>query len=689
MFVSFLMPHIDRGLGPLFEWVMLLQAARFRPDELVFIGDERYFAPDRAWGTQVEAFGFQFALPTREQWDRFRKICVPRRTFDDLDRTTASMLEAFRRLLDEEYEPLTEAVTDALVEVMKADTVEGVITWCNTPSVKRAASGLGLRVIHNELGPLRPPNFRSTVYFDLEGVNGRTTAATRLEANVSELQRTPSFRPFSLGELRDILVTSPAATRQAGALRPEFKAGVALQVEDDSNLVAFGRGYGNLDAIFAARRGLRSEEVLIRHHPAGHARYARHLGCTDDSIDGLAFLLRCERVFTVNSSVAFECLLYERPVVILGDSPAAAFSDRRTAFGEPGLQLLALNWLFLVYLVPDRLLFQADYYRWRLALPPQEAILRRHLASYADQDADAASRPGKAGRLSDAVPPSRFPSFDCVGAVQLFLPRRQGYSEQRSVRRRILEGADQRFSFNFSLDESPGLHPLRLDPAESVGVGEVSDVAVEILPQRRVVWRADATNGFDTVLVGGTAVRLPGKDRLRFLSLGADPVLLFAGCRLKTREDYCLHVTLRFDKRDEAVAEITRDLGGVLTRESRLSREVRRARRLNRRLVLLNSVFRQGALGRDVYVWGTGSAGLGCARMLTRAGCRWSGFVDPQEGKQGLTILGRPVVKPADITGRPAPPFVVIASQFHSAIAIGLRRMGFKRADYLVAPALR
>ena len=58
MFVSFLLPHIDRGHGPLFEWVMLLQASRFRPGELAFVADDRYFGVRPRWGSRTHAFGF-------------------------------------------------------------------------------------------------------------------------------------------------------------------------------------------------------------------------------------------------------------------------------------------------------------------------------------------------------------------------------------------------------------------------------------------------------------------------------------------------------------------------------------------------------------------------------------------------------------------------------------------------------
>ena len=54
MFVSFLLPYIDRGSGPLYHWVMLAQMAHFAPRDIAFIGDNSYFD---------EAFLFRSAKP--------------------------------------------------------------------------------------------------------------------------------------------------------------------------------------------------------------------------------------------------------------------------------------------------------------------------------------------------------------------------------------------------------------------------------------------------------------------------------------------------------------------------------------------------------------------------------------------------------------------------------------------------
>ena len=378
-FVSFLLPYIDRGQGPISHWVMQLQAAMFGPQRVAFIADEPYFDAPQEWGKERIHAGFRYRCVTREAWAGFAKYSLPRSLFADLENRSRSMLEAFRILLTEDYVPLREALEKIFEKMCRTQTPDAVLTWCHCPSLKLAAAKFGIPVIHNELGPLRPPHYQSTIYFDFKGVNGFTSAEEQMLQFAREAAG--DFRPLSLEELREMLIVAPEK-RDAGKQVPCYKAGAALQVEDDSNLLAFAKGMSNFELIFAARKGLRPEQILVRQHPHGHARYSDKLGVPDRSADSIEFLSRCEQVFTTNSSVAFECLLQDKPVAIFGESPAASLSYERRLALSAEERLLRLNWLFVGYLVPAARLFDIDYYRWRLTNPSLREIYERHLADY-------------------------------------------------------------------------------------------------------------------------------------------------------------------------------------------------------------------------------------------------------------------------------------------------------------------
>jgi tetratricopeptide (TPR) repeat protein len=377
MFISFFLPYIDRGQGPIYRWIMAAQLSRFRPEEIVLIADERYFSAPFRWGETENSFGVTYQNPDIDQWRRVRKIALAEDVFNELETKSLSMLDAFRILLTRDYAPLGEALRRIFADICRETRPEAVLTWCNVPSLESVAAEFNLPVIHNELGPFRSPNYQGTIYFDFAGVNGKTSAARDMAAFLEEVRNKDHFCPLSLEELRRIFMADPSRAREH--TRTLFKSGAALQVEDDSNLLAFNQGMNNFELIFAARKGLAPEETLIRRHPKGHLEYGSSLGALDDSADSIQFISRCERIYCTNSSVAFEALLLGKPVYLLGDSPVACLSHERQTGISPRDLLICLNYILIGYLAPISLLFDAEYYRWRLKSPSLLEIYQRHL----------------------------------------------------------------------------------------------------------------------------------------------------------------------------------------------------------------------------------------------------------------------------------------------------------------------
>jgi hypothetical protein len=323
VFASFLLPWIDRGGGPLFHWVMLAQMARFAPEEIAFLGDAAYFDPAHVpFGKALDFGGMRVDCPSREAFARHRTIVLPDKAYEPLRKASASELDAFRHLLTAPYPPLVDLLEKALRELSRGkQPLEAAFTWCNCPSLDEAAGRLGVPVVHNELGPLRAPHFRSTIYFDFRGVNGRTSA-------MEDGRRYAASRRMA-ADSREIAHLLVRPTRDIGALalQPDFELGVPLQVEDDSNVIAFSNGFTNISLVAAARRDAPASGILIRRHPGGHFEPRPGLGAIDDSPTSLEFLFRCKGIVSINSSVAVEALLLGRPARLLGDSPARHLAD--------------------------------------------------------------------------------------------------------------------------------------------------------------------------------------------------------------------------------------------------------------------------------------------------------------------------------------------------------------------------
>jgi hypothetical protein len=106
----------------------------------------------------------------------------------------------------------------------------------------------------------------------------------------------------------------------------------------------------------------------------------------DNSSTSWEFVRSCEQILALNSSVAIEAMLADRPVAILGESPARFMAgkslDHTRAASRRELDFLLLN-----YFVPYRLLFDREYLAWRLSRPSESAIREYHLRTLREPSA--------------------------------------------------------------------------------------------------------------------------------------------------------------------------------------------------------------------------------------------------------------------------------------------------------------
>lgn len=377
MFVSFLLPFAERGAGPLHHWVMLAQMARFHPDEIIFVADAAYF--DEAnipFGQILRVGGLSFKCPGKMEYRGFRKIVLDHELLGGFGDRGWTHLDLFRVLLKEPIPELVAVLRGILQELMAAGDFEAALVWSNFPSLRAAMDELGGGVIiHNELGPLRGGLYRETFYFDLHGVNGRSTPAGWTLEQVKSQMSTAEL--LDCDELRGILLEDTARAQQLEPAPPMFEVGVALQVEDDSNTIAYANGWDSLSLLYDVMSRVGPDDMLVRSHPGAHFIYRGGLGRADDSRDSLEFIEKVKKVVSINSSMLIEAAFWGRAFEAKGDSPVVFLAG--TGRDDAVSWRLAFNAFFLGYLVPSELLFLPEYYRWRLGGATLAQCHTRHL----------------------------------------------------------------------------------------------------------------------------------------------------------------------------------------------------------------------------------------------------------------------------------------------------------------------
>lgn len=317
--------------------------------------------------------------------------------------------ELFKKFITEVIPELEEEILSALNKVSDVDCV---LSWCNCPSLNAAAAKKNIKVVNLELGPLRSPEYLSTAYFDFSGVNGNTEAARRYQDNCYNFNEN-----IQINELRDFFASQPMTTnalpeqdaikviegcdvngRTVAMLQEEdkFDVGIVLQVENDSNIIAFSNSFNNQSLLDYAEAQF-SGRKLIRSHPGSRFVLQEGKDAIDHSVNSIDFIARCKHILTINSSVGLEAMLMDVPVTILGDcSYAFCNVDNRVE------RVNRLAFYLFSYLVPFDFLFDVDYIRFRLSSPTEEEIITKHVNYYITRG-DGMLDPEKEAKASSII----------------------------------------------------------------------------------------------------------------------------------------------------------------------------------------------------------------------------------------------------------------------------------------------
>lgn len=372
MIAAFLLPFPLRGCRAPYLWVYYRLLSSIG-ERMLFIASEDYTRDPQCWQGENRwelqpgnVQRLEYRVPTREQIEDHEYRFLGESLFAALlAESGGNPIAAFRRLLSERVACLDAAFADILAQPGARD-IEAILTWCNCPSLEAAAAARGIPVLHLEIGPLRWPHYRPTAYLDFSGVNGNTEAERRYLASGFGAQG------FDIDALRRFFHPADLPVSP-----PQYRLGVAFQVEDDSNLLAFGHGFDN-QSMLAYAQLRQPHGVLVRSHPGSLFALKPGWYAVDDSPDSIAFIRRCERLLTINSSVGLEALLLGTPVEVLGDCAHRFIAEAADA----GERAARLAFYLFAYLVPMALVFDVGYLRFRLSRPGEPEIVARHLDAY-------------------------------------------------------------------------------------------------------------------------------------------------------------------------------------------------------------------------------------------------------------------------------------------------------------------
>lgn len=375
MFAVFLPPYPFRGVKAPYLWLFLkyLHCSNEKilfitsPDYVEVINDETQHSRWEFDASSMASLGY--SIPDEQSLARHEylyldhalyEIMLAQHHHDPIKSFTTFLTESISELEHELFSLITKEIIQR---------VDAFVSICNCPSLEKVARALNKEVLHLEIGPLRAPMYRNTAYLDFTGVNGNTEARARYESCQTELDITCSMNDLHRYFLEAISLPSSSENQVAG---------IVLQVEDDSNIIAYSHNFTNISLISYVRQQHALENILVRAHPGSLFRLRDDIFSIDASANSLEFIQKCHSIYTINSSVGLEALLCEKKTNILGDCSYAFVAEETSGPNRVN----AMAFYLFAYLVPFELTFNLEYLRFRLDHPAELDIVRKHLQFY-------------------------------------------------------------------------------------------------------------------------------------------------------------------------------------------------------------------------------------------------------------------------------------------------------------------
>ncbi len=328
---------------------------------------------------------WQYRLPKNGDLRTEKVYTIPDSVLEPIVREKGSITGAAYYLLGHEDPGFCEFLRKLVERIeSECEPIEAFMTLVENPSLTKVAETKGIPVIHIEMGCLRHPNYLNTAFWDLESLNGGLSVEKRWK-RFDEECRDGKIPIFSKQECLAILL-------QAGKLSvlenyhrlPKKKIGVLLGYTT-YELISYTTQLNDSELLFRLKKKYGLENMLIRKHPGDP--YGGQYPLYADAMDkpgrsSAEFFLDCSTIVSLLSGGAIEAMLLDRKAVTILPSPAYYPSGHEIEGPGKCPDEAFLSFFVFCYLIPLEFLADAEYVRWRLTMPSESDIFRKHVEFY-------------------------------------------------------------------------------------------------------------------------------------------------------------------------------------------------------------------------------------------------------------------------------------------------------------------
>ena len=395
MFVSIILDTEYMGMGERLKWFLKNISHAKEMDALIITHeylDTNYQELAEKCGGR---FYHDFEMDKLDD-ETYRSACkgfIPDRIFADIEsehetRTKAIMFLAKNRCL--ELERCMIGIIDDELKRRKDMRIEGIFNCCECfESIRSLGRHYGCPVIPYVFSAIRKVHgYRQTLY--TVNLSGRLYTDAQSRERFQDFLKIEDINIYSYRELLALF----GKDHNIPLIKyldniPEYEAGICGEAYhlNPNSFMEFQTT--DDDLYYECQRYFPNEKVITRSHPLAFSR----MGVSREYIknDPLSFILSCKRIMSTQSQILLKAMLWKRAVYMKGNTLAFSFLCSKEMRNEEPVDLAGLNFFLLSYLVPDKLMFNAGYWRWRLEKPGEKEIYDKHMRFYFDQfhlDAD-------------------------------------------------------------------------------------------------------------------------------------------------------------------------------------------------------------------------------------------------------------------------------------------------------------
>jgi hypothetical protein len=388
MFVPFIFT-LDPANDNYYLWIFYKFLSMAKKHNAPIIAQEQYFSDPEVFRqgglpeTSAEVGElFEYDVPTSDDMYKIQQYPISKEIEEKLIKEYGSQTAAWFQLLKERSEYFEEYIGNIIDDIVEknSDTIEGIFTFCNIPSLSYIAEKRNIPVVHFEWGPLRGPVYRKTAYMNISGKN---ELSKRYEKFINEIQES-SVCLLSRKEILSMFLDCKFIENiNLLDCKAEYEMGIACTYTIDMISLANSSALNNLEHITIAKRYYNEKVLAVRLHPGDPARGNPSTNLVDNSPTAMHFINRCKRISVISSNVAFEAMLWGRTAYVLGNSPYAFKAQRDLSIIDDSVvELEFVNYVVFAYLIPYELMLDVDYLRWRLTNPTETEIYNYNLNYY-------------------------------------------------------------------------------------------------------------------------------------------------------------------------------------------------------------------------------------------------------------------------------------------------------------------